>query len=95
MNRSIRMAIIGLIASSGLATDAFAEDKANSLEGAWRQVEQKNGQAQEYVKLPDGTVMTDCIVGGRFIWTIVQNGKVVGVCGGPLQDRQRQVYGDH
>jgi hypothetical protein len=26
--------------------------------------------------------MTDCIVGGRFIWTIVREGKVVGVAGG-------------
>ena len=79
---NIRMAVIGLMASSALGVTAFAEDKANLVEGAWRQVEQKNGDAQEYVKLPDDTVMTDCIVGGRFIWTIVQNGKVVGVAGG-------------
>ena len=26
--------------------------------------------------------MTDCIVGGRFIWTVVEKGKVVGVAGG-------------
>ena len=34
------------------------------------------------MKPPDGTVMTDCIVGGRFIWTVVQNGKVTAVAGG-------------
>ena len=82
MTRTIRMAVIGLMALSALALTALAEDKAKSVEGAWRQVEQKNGDAQEYQKLPDGTVMTDCIVGGRFIWTIVQNGKVVAAAGG-------------
>jgi hypothetical protein len=82
MNHSIRMIVISLMATTALATTAVAEDKANAIEGAWKQVEQKNGEAQEYQKLPDGTVMTDCIVGGRFIWTIVQKGKVVGVAGG-------------
>jgi hypothetical protein len=82
MTRTIRMAGIGLMALSALALTARADDKAKSVEGAWRQVEQKNGDAQEYQKLPGDTVMTDCIVGGRFIWTIVQNGKVVGVAGG-------------
>ena len=82
MNHAIRIPMIGLMASFALAMNAFAEDKANPVEGAWRQVEQKNGDAQEYVKPPDGTVMTDCIVGGHFIWTIVQKGKVVGVAGG-------------
>ncbi len=82
MIHQIRIAVIALLASSTLATTAFAEDKASSIEGAWTQVEQKNGLAQDYVKPPDGTVMTDCIVGGRFIWTVVQKGKVVGVAGG-------------
>ena len=82
MTHTIRVAVIGLMASSALAMTAFAQDKANTVEGAWTQVEQKNGEAQEYQKPPDETVMTDCIVGGRFIWTIVQKGKVVGVAGG-------------
>ena len=82
MIHTIRLSVIGLMASSAFAMTGFAEDKANSVEGAWRLVEQKNGEAQEYQKHLDGTVMTDCIVGWRFIWTIVQNGKVVGVCGG-------------
>ena len=82
MNRTIRIALSGLIALSALGMTAVAEDKAKSVEGAWKQLEQKNGPAQEYQKIPDGMVMTDCIVGGRFIWTMVQNGKVVGVAGG-------------
>ena len=84
MTRTIRMAVIGLVTLSlfTLVPTAFADDKAKSVEGAWKQVEQKNGDAQEYQKLPDDTVMIDCIVGGRFIWTIVKDGKVVGVAGG-------------
>lgn len=82
MNRTLRWAGIGLVAMSALALAARAEDKAKSIEGAWMQVEQKNGDAQAYQKLPDGMVMTDCIVGGRFIWTMVQNGKLVALAGG-------------
>ena len=82
MTRTIRMAVIGLVTLSALLPTAFAEDKAKSVEGAWKQVEQKNGEAQQYQKPPDGTVMTDYIVGGHFVWTIVQKGKVVGVAGG-------------
>src|SRR3954467_7994066 len=63
-------AMIGLMVLSALALPARADEKAKPIEGAWKQVEQKNGTATEYQKLPDGTVMTDCIVGGRFIWTV-------------------------
>jgi hypothetical protein len=76
------MAVIGLMALSALAVTARAEDKAKSIEGAWTQVEKKNGAAQEYQKLPEGRVMTDHIVGGRFVWTIVQDGKLVALAGG-------------
>jgi hypothetical protein len=82
MTRTIRMAVIVLMVSSALATTTFADDKPNSVEGAWSQVEQKNGAAQEYQKVPDGMTMIDHIVGGRFVWTVVQKGKVLGVAGG-------------
>ena len=82
MTHTIRATVIVLIASAALATTTVTEEKANSVVGAWKHVEQKNGDATEYTKLPDGTVMYDCIVGGRFIWTVVQNGKAVGVAGG-------------
>ena len=55
----------------GLPLETFVGD-VKTVEGAWKQVEQKNGDSQEYQKLPDGTVMIDCIVGGRFIWTVVR-----------------------
>jgi hypothetical protein len=82
MTQTIRIAVFGLMASSALSMIAVADDKANSVEGAWKQVEQKNGESQEYVKPPEDAEMTDLIVGGRFIWTIVAKGKVVGVAGG-------------
>jgi hypothetical protein len=82
MNRTIRVAGVGLLALSTVVASARSDDKAKSIDGAWRQVEQKNGEAQEYSKLPDGTEMVDHIVGGRFVWTIVQGGKVIAVAGG-------------
>ncbi|WP_240907388.1 hypothetical protein [Paludisphaera rhizosphaerae] len=78
MTRIVCIAI-GLAALSGAA---LADEKLATIEGAWRQVESKNGAAKEYEKLPDGVEMTDYIVGGRFIWTIVQNGKILGAAGG-------------
>ncbi|AGA24742.1 hypothetical protein [Singulisphaera acidiphila] len=85
MNRACRMAGIHLMAFSVLALTALAEDNTKSIEGAWRQVEQKNGDAKEYQRFPAGTEMTTCIVGGRFIWTVDRGGKVLGVAGGRYQ----------
>lgn len=82
MNRTLRWTAFGLVITSAFALAARAEDKRSPIEGAWTQVVQKNGEAQEYTKLPEGMVMTDYIVGGRFAWTIVQNGKSVAVAGG-------------
>ncbi len=82
MKPSIRIAVIAFLASSALAASAAGDDKPNPIEGAWKEVEQKNGQAEEYVKPPEGTLMIDCIVGGRFIWTVTQEGKVIAVAGG-------------
>jgi len=82
MNHTIRSVGMSLLVLSALAPTAGAEDKPKSVEGAWTLVEKKNGGAQEYQKLPEGTVMTDCIVGGRFIWTLARDGKVLGVVGG-------------
>jgi hypothetical protein len=82
MSRAYGSVGISLVALIGFALGALADDKALSIEGAWKQVEAKNGDADAYVKPPEGTVMTDYIVGGRFVWTVVQNGKVVGAAGG-------------
>ena len=81
-NSAFRLVRTGVLAFSALALSAHAEEKNTSIEGAWRQVEQKNGGAKEYQKLPTGTEMTNCIVAGRFIWTVSRDGKVLGVAGG-------------
>ncbi len=52
------------------------------LEGAWRQVEQKNGDAPDYQKPPEGTETIKYVAGGRFVWTAVQGGKLVAAMGG-------------
>jgi hypothetical protein len=93
MPRIARIAGLSLVALAALALaslparrarsdDAKAGQRRDAVEGAWRQVEQKNGQSQEYQKPPDGTEMIDHIVGGRFAWTVVRDGKVVAVAGG-------------
>ncbi|MDG3007871.1 hypothetical protein [Paludisphaera mucosa] len=82
MYRTIRTAGLLLMALSTLAPTTDAEEKAATVEGAWRQVEQKNGGAPSYERPPSGTVMTDYIVGGRFVWIIVRDGKAVSLAGG-------------
>jgi hypothetical protein len=82
MNRAIRMAGIVLFALSGPALAARADEKAKPVEGAWRQVEQKNGDAQDYQKMPDQLKVVDHIVGGRFVMTMVLDGKLIGLIGG-------------
>lgn len=82
MSRVLSAAVIGLLALSAAGPPARSDEKAKSIEGAWKQVETKNGDATEYKKSPDGVEMVDCIVGGRFIWTVTQQGKVAAVAGG-------------
>src|SRR5579862_4943165 len=82
MSRTIRMAGMGLVALIALNLTARSEDKPKSVEGAWRLVESKNGDATEYQKPADGTEMIDFIVGGRFVWNVVKDGKVLSLAGG-------------
>ncbi len=62
--------------------DAKPLEKPSPLDGAWKQVSQKNGDAQDYQKPPAGTEMTIYVTDGRFVWTVVQDGRVVGAAGG-------------
>jgi hypothetical protein len=82
MNRAIRLAVIGLVAFPALAVSTRGQEKPRSLEGAWRQVGQRNGGAQEYQAPPEGAEMIDYVVGGRFVWTATQGGKVASLAGG-------------
>jgi hypothetical protein len=58
-----------------------AEAKSR-LDGAWRLVTTKDPATGEQRKLPEGAEMTKLIVGGRFVWTVVQDGKAVSGAGG-------------
>ena len=82
MSRTLRMAGIGLVTLFALSLAARSDEKPRSIEGAWKEVEARNGDAQEYQKPSGGIVVTDLIVGGRFALTMVQEGKVVGLIGG-------------
>jgi hypothetical protein len=62
--------------------DAKAGSKPDPLEGAWKQIEAKNGGANEYQKLPDDVEFVIIIAGGRFVWTIVKDGKLAASAGG-------------
>jgi hypothetical protein len=74
--------IVLLTAPYSRSDDSKAGDKKSPLDGAWKMVTQKNGDEQDYKTLPEGLEQIDHIVGGRFVWTLVQNGKVVAAAGG-------------
>ena len=75
-------ALAALPARVGRSDDAKPSAKPSPLDGAWKQVESKNGPAQEYQKLPDGVEMINHVTGGRFVWTIVKDGKLAAAAGG-------------
>jgi hypothetical protein len=97
MRRNLSLIISGLVLSflghalfsSAAAPRALAQDadkaKSNArsqLDGAWRLVSAKDPNSGEMRKLPDVLEMTKLVVGGRFAWTVVQEGKVVAGAGG-------------
>ncbi|MGO9468197.1 MAG: hypothetical protein ACLQIB_12030 [Isosphaeraceae bacterium] len=51
------------------------------LDGAWRLVSVKD-PAGQMRQLPAGVEMTKLLVGGRYAWTVVQNGRAVAGAGG-------------
>lgn len=58
------------------------ESKPAPLEGAWKVVESKNGDAADYQKPAEGTETIKFVAGGRFMWVVNQGGKVVSGLGG-------------
>ena len=93
MTHSFRTAGLGLVALVACALtvlparavrsdDAKAVAKASPLEGAWRQVEQKNGDAQDYTKTPEDVEFIIYVTSGRFVWTVVKEGRVISAAGG-------------
>jgi hypothetical protein len=85
-NRATRLSLVFVSASA--LTVLFAQDACSqqtepaALEGAWKQAESKNGDAQDYQKPAEGLEMIKFVAGGRFIWTVAQGGKIVAGAGG-------------
>jgi len=66
-----------------LAGDVRCQEAApGPLDGAWKLLEQKNGDSQDYQKPAEGTEMIKYVAGGRFIWTVAQGGKLIAAAGG-------------
>jgi hypothetical protein len=83
-------ALVALPARDLRSQDDKQGDKPSPIEGAWRLVERKNGEAQDYQKLPEGVEMIKYITGGRFVWTIVKEGRILGAAGGKYKvDKDR------
>ncbi len=72
------------IAQEGKKTKQKAAGKS-MLDGAWRLVSSKDPRSGQMRPIPPGIEMTKLIVGGRYAWTVVQNGKAVGGAGGQYQ----------
>jgi hypothetical protein len=89
MMRSLRTAPLSLVAIGALgllwlmARDVRSEDnQPNPLEGAWKMIVQKNGDAPDYQKLPDGTEEIKYVTGGRFVWMVIQDHRITSAAGG-------------
>jgi hypothetical protein len=74
------IAVAVLMLQSGQA--GSQAEKPFTVEGTWKLVEQKNGDAQEYQKQAEGTQMFKFVADGRFVWTIVREAKITAAAGG-------------
>ena len=82
MTRTLRMAVIGLFALSALAPDRLRRGQGQV---GRRSLEAGRAEERRLPGIPEasrrhGDDRLHCR--GRFIWTIVKDGKVVGVAGG-------------
>jgi hypothetical protein len=60
-----------------------AKEKSKSrLDGAWRLVSSKDPSSGQLRAVPQGIEMTKLLVGGRFAWAVVQDGKAIAGAGG-------------
>jgi hypothetical protein len=89
MMRSLRTAPLSLFAIGAIgllwlmARDVRSQDnQPNPLEGAWKMIAQKNGEAPDYQKLPDGTQEIKYVTGGRFVWMVIQDHRITSAAGG-------------
>jgi hypothetical protein len=82
--------IVGLVVShadqrAGAQTDKNAKQRPQGktrLDGAWRLVRSKDPRTGQMRGMPPGVEMTKLLVGGRYAWTVVRDGKAVSGAGG-------------
>jgi hypothetical protein len=68
-------------AQDGKKIKQVAEGKSR-LDGAWRLVSSKDPRTGQMRTIPPNIEMTKLVVGGRYAWTLAQNGKAVSGAGG-------------
>jgi len=93
MTRTFRLAGLTLMALTAFAVTVFPArdarpqddkrtDRPSPIEGAWKQVGRRSGDSQEYQQLPGDTEMIKYVTGGRWVWTVVKDGRVLTALGG-------------
>ena len=84
MNRLPGVVLLCLASLPALADPPKAERNPTDTtpEGAWRLVAYKSGNAQDFTRLPKDWEQTKLVIGGRFVWTLAKEGKVVRAVGG-------------
>jgi hypothetical protein len=101
-----RSQIIVMIVGFGLVVShasqrAGAQDDKNAkqrpqgktrLDGAWRLVRSKDARTGQMRGMPPGVEMTKLLVGGRYAWTVVRDGKAISGAGGEIYGRRQNVH---
>jgi hypothetical protein len=94
MRRPSRMAVPGLAALTAMTftvvltvpiAGALSDEpsvKPGSIEGAWKLVARRGSDNQDYQSLPAGVEMIKYMTGGRYVWTIVKEGRIIAAAGG-------------
>ena len=70
------------LGTAGLAQESKGRPAATKLDGAWKLVSHKNGDRKEHGPVAEGETQTKLLVDGRYVWTVVRDGKVSHGLGG-------------
>ena len=84
MNRAILatgLVVLTLVASA-FAQQTKERPDSTKLDGAWKLVSHQNGDRKEQGPITDGATQTKLLVDGRYVWTVVKDGKVLHGLGG-------------
>jgi hypothetical protein len=79
---STAFALTFLLVRDARPQDDKRTDRPSPVEGAWKQVGRRSDNSQEYQKPSEEAEMIKYVTGGRWVWTIVKDGRVLAVLGG-------------